>query len=287
MTSTPCGWRSGRCSSCRPTSGSRGRWPWAAAATPWTAEGGILTIYPDGLRERRSLPQGLLPIGLAPDPEGYRFLDRNTGVEYRLGADSVPLRLGALSLAPGEELDAARWQDGAWIVGLRDLRSRRFLLRRLDTGGAVTLFQSASADSVQRIPRYHLAGSAAGLLLTRLTAPFDLLLVDPARGTVDTIARPLADATRYGAVIDSSLYWRALPGVALDCGWLLTLTDLQSDRRLLLRYDAGRRLAKVTPLDAPFGVMAGRASEATLLAARRAGALELVWYQWRWVRDDP
>ena len=33
------------------------------------------------------------------------------------------------------------------------------------------------------------------------------------------------------------------------------------------------------------GLVAGRPAAATLLAARRAGAMELVWYAWRWDRE--
>lgn len=252
----------------------------------WSAESALLFMYPDGLRERRVLPPLLHPVGLAADPDGYRFLDRATGVEYRLGADSVPERIGAVPLAPGEELDAARWRDGGWTIGLRDTRARRFLVRRVDGAGVTTLFASAAADSVLLIPRYHLSETGSALLLTRLTAPFEVLRLTAATGTVDTLAVPFGDAALRLALPDTVAQWRALPAVALDCGWVLTLSDLQSDRRLLLRYDTAGGLAKVTPLDAPFGVMAGRPAEGTLLAARRAGELELVWYQWRWVRQD-
>ncbi|MDX2121600.1 MAG: hypothetical protein SF070_11170 [Gemmatimonadota bacterium] len=252
----------------------------------WSAESALLFMYPDGLRERRALPALLHPVGLAADPAGYRFLDRATGIEYRLGADSIPERIGAMPLAPGEELDAARWSDGAWTLGLRDTRARRFLVRRVDGAGVTTLFASAAADSVRHISRYHLSETGSALLLTRLTEPFEVLRLELATGRVDTLAVPFRDAALRAALPDTVAQWRALPAVALDCGWLLTLSDLRSDRRLLLRYDASGGLAKVTPLDAPFGVMAGRPAEGTLLAARRAGELELVWYQWRWVRQD-
>lgn len=252
----------------------------------WSAESALLFMYPDGLRERRALPAILHPVGLTADPAGYRFLDRATAVEYRLGADSIPERIGAVPLARGEELDAARWLDGAWIVGLRDTRSRRFLVRRVDGPAVTTLFSSAAADSVGLIPRYHLSEAGTALLLTRLTVPFEVVRLDPTTGTVDTIAVPFRAVELRAALPDTVVHWRALPAVSLDCGWLLTLSDLRSDRRLLLRYDDRGGLARVTPLDAPFGVMAGRPTEGTLLAARRAGGLELVWYQWRWVRED-
>ena len=80
--------------------------------------------------------------------------------------------------------------------------------------------------------------------------------------------------------------WRALPAVAIDCGLLLTLSDLTTDRRLLVRVNAEGQVVRVTPLDAPLGLMASLPGEATVLAARRVGALELVWYDWRWIRES-
>ncbi|MBK7922864.1 MAG: hypothetical protein IPJ95_04420 [Gemmatimonadetes bacterium] len=64
---------------------------------------------------------------------------------------------------------------------------------------------------------------------------------------MDTLATPAADPAVRAALPDTLAGWRALPAVALDCGWLLTLTDLTSDQRLLLRYDAAGALARVTP----------------------------------------
>lgn len=251
----------------------------------WTAEGGVLAVYPDGLRGRRELPVELRPVGLTPEGAGYRFLDRATGVEYRLGPDSAPVRLGTVILGRGVELDAARRAAGAWIVAVRDLATRRFELRRIAGPVSVPLFTSPAADSIHHIPRYHLDRSRRGLLLTRLTAPFEVLRLDPVSGALDTLVRPLAEAPLRAALPDSLGRWRALPIIEIDCGWLLTLSDLGTDQRVLVRLDAGGRLAKVTPLEVPFGVMAGEAEAATLLAARRAGGLELVWYRWRWVRD--
>ncbi|MBK9690866.1 MAG: hypothetical protein IPO73_04110 [Gemmatimonadetes bacterium] len=251
----------------------------------WAADGTIFEVDPGGVRLERHLPRDLRPVGLTPVPGGFRFLDLRTGTEYQLGADTLPAVLGRVPLAPGQELDGARWVDDGWLLAVRDTLARRFLLRRVATGGAHTVYASSVADTVPRIPRYHLSPAGPALLLTHLTAPFEVLRVDPRTGGVDTLATPAADPAVRAALPDTLAGWRALPAVALDCGWLLTLTDLTSDQRLLLRYDAAGALARVTPLAVPFGLVAGRPAAATLLAARRAGAMELVWYAWRWDRD--
>lgn len=251
----------------------------------WAADGTIFEVDTAGVRGERRLPRNLRPVGLTPVPGGFRFLDLRTGVEYRLGADTLPVETGRVPLAPGEELDAARLVGDAWVIAVRDTLARRFQLRRVTAGGARTLYTSPAADTVPRIPRYHLSPAGPALLLAHLTAPFEVLRIDPVAGQADTLAWPGQDPVVRAALPDTLSGWRAMPAVALDCGWLLTLTDLASDRRLLLRYDAAGALARVTPLDAPFGLVAGRPAATTLLAARRAGAMELVWYRWRWDRD--
>lgn len=251
----------------------------------WAADGTIFEVDREGVRNERHLPRALRPVGLTPVPGGFRFLDLRTGTEYLLGADSLPAVVGRVPLARGEELDGARWADAAWLIAVRDTLTRRFELRGVTAAGARTLYASPVADTVPRIPRYHLSPAGPALLLTHLTAPFEVLRVDPRTGGVDTLATPAADAAVDAALPDTLAGWRALPAVALDCGWLLTLTDLASDQRLLLRYDPAGTLARVTPLEAPFGLVAGRPAAATLLAARRAGAMELVWYAWHWDRD--
>jgi hypothetical protein len=73
--------------------------------------------------------------------------------------------------------------------------------------------------------------------------------------------------------------------VALDCALLVTLADLTSDHRVMVRYGVDGTVAQRTPVAAPIGLMARLPGEATVLAARRTGELELVWYDWHWIRE--
>jgi len=129
-----------------------------------------------------------------------------------------------------------------------------------------------------------LSPAGGSVLVTELMAPFRLVRLNPTSGRADTLAAALGNLGAAMIPGDSLPTWRALPAVALDCAVLLTLSDLGSDQRLLLRYDSAGRVARVTPLEAPLGMVTALGG-ASLLAARRAGELELVWYSWRWVRD--
>ena len=119
------------------------------------------------------------------------------------------------------------------------------------------------------------------VLLTEVRSPFLVIRVSLADGTADTLRTPPLPIPR-----DSLHLWRARPAIALDCGTLVSVASLAGDQRLLLRWDGADDLVKVTPLTAPFGLVARLPGERALLAARRAGGLELVTYRWQWSPDS-
>ena len=242
---------------------------------------GELFLVRDGALTQGKLPDNTRPAGMAITPDGLRFIDMIEGREYLRRDDGTLVPGAAVPLAMAQVIDEALWYRGAWYLGIRDLTRRSFVLRRMD---GAELFRSAPSDSVRTIQRYHLSPSSRGVLLTGTMAPFAVLRLDPEAPRVDTLSPVLQDAA-LSPVRDSASHWRALPAVSLDCTLLLTLSDLTTDRRLLVRYGASDQVEQVTPLEAPLGLIARVPGEDAVLAARRAGDLELVWYDWHWVRE--
>lgn len=252
--------------------------------TLWSANGEIFAIDQKRTLIRIQLPDTIRPAGMTVTPDGIRILDLLNGREYLRHPDGTFTLTGQVRLGMADQIDQALWRKDGWIIGLRDLASRRFVVRRFfDTTGQ-ELFRSAPSDSVKTIQRYHLSDSKRGLLLTRTMSPFTVIRLDPASGIADTL-QSLADGSTLAIPPDSLAHWRALSAVALDCTLLLTLSDLTADRRILVRYGADDRVAQATQLDAPLGLIARLPGEDAVLAARRAGELELVWYDWHWVRE--
>jgi len=251
----------------------------------WSAGGDLFSIDRERSLTRILLPDSIRPAGVGLTDGGIRLLDQATGRDYLLRPDGAIEQVGQAHLGMAEQLDQALWRRGGWILALRDLASRRFVVRRSFPGDKRELFRSAQSDSIKTIHRYQITESSRGLLLTRSMAPFTVIRLDPSSGATDTLAAPLASLDQVNLPADSLFHWRALPAVALDCTLLLTLSDLSSDRRLLVRYGAGDRVERVTELDAPLGLVARLPGEDAVLGARRAGELELVWYDWRWVGE--
>jgi hypothetical protein len=257
----------------------------AGSLALWSAGGEVFSIDRARALTRLQLPDSIRPAGVAITGDGLRLLDQATGRDFLFRPDGRVELAGQARLGMAEQLDQAVWQPGGWILGLRDLAARRFVVRRSSPADQAELFRSAPSDSLKTIQRYQLTESGRGFLLTRTMAPFTVIRLDPSSGIADTLAAPLVSSTGIDIPMASLSHWRALPAVAIECTVLLTLSDLTADRRLLVRYGADDEVKRVTELDAPLGLMARLPGEEGLLAARRTGELELVWYDWHWVRE--
>lgn len=264
------------------------------------ATGDLLIWFPDqsALRFTRSgatiplsLPPEVTITALAPGPEpgGVTILDGAAGTLLRLDRDG---RLAASDRIPrfeGEAVDVAVRAGDRWVIGSRDLLRRRYVLRRLEPGGGETiLYATEPAPSVAGVPRFQLTADGAAVLLAELMAPFRVHRVPldpgPARDYQPVLAGGRADL-----VADTALaLWRSLAALPLDCGAIQTVADLSSLSRLLVRYDGAGRVARVARVEAPLGLMLSLPEDRMLVGARRTGAggsaLELVFYEWRWVR---
>lgn len=245
----------------------------------WSVAGELLAVDASRALARTRLPDTLTPAGLALSGDTLRFLDLASGREFRVVAGRVEPTGGGVTLGADVLLEQAVWSGGEWVVAVREVTTGALIVRG---PGPEPRYRAAAGPDRGTLRRLQLSPAGATVLVTELMAPFRVVRVHPS-GRADTLAAAL-DRPVPGLPEGALSHWRALPAVALDCAVLLTLTDLQSDRRLLARYDAAGRVVRVTPLEAPLG-MVTTLGTASLLAARRAGELELVWYTWRWVRD--
>lgn len=264
------------------TSGIQG---WAAdrsgAVALWSVAGELLAINARRTLARTRLPDTLTPAGLALSGDTLRFLDLASGREFRVRAGEVEVTGVGVALAPGVLLEQAVWAGSQWVVAVREVATGALIVH---AAGSQARYRAAPSPEPGALRRLQLSPAGAEVLVTELTAPFRVVRLDPSTGQADTLAPALGSLGSATIEADSLGLWRALPAVALDCAVLLTLSDLRSDQRLLVRYDATGRVVRATRLEAPLGMVTALGGE-SLLAARRAGELELVWYSWRWVRD--
>jgi hypothetical protein len=253
--------------------------------TLWSPAGELLMVDASRRLTTYQLPDTIAPVGVVPaGVDGFRLIDTRTGREMLARTTGTLESVGDDLRGPGEVIERAVPSGDGWILGLLDLGARQYVVRRVGPESSRTLFRSAAADSAIRIPRYNLTDASGSLLLTLGSSPFTVLRYDSASSGFRPLPAPLATQPTL-LPADSLRTWRAVSTVALDCTLLLTLSDLTSDQRLLVRYGADDRVERITRVNAPIGLMARIPGAQTVLAARRAGELELVWYDWRWVRE--
>lgn len=74
----------------------------------------------------------------------------------------------------------------------------------------------------------------------------------------------------------------ALPTMRLDRGYLLQLSELSGDRRLIILIDDTGELVRSTTIEVALGFMASEPDSRLLLAFRDVGKQEFVLYRWTW-----
>ncbi len=258
----------------------------------WGPDQNVVRLTRGGERNQVALPPEVTITALVagPEPGGLTVLDGMAGAALRLDGAGQVVGRDPLPRFEGEVVDAAVFVGGRWVTGSRDLLRRRYVLRRLDAEGkSALLFATEPAPSVSAIPRFHLTATGREVLMAEFMAPFRVRRL-PLEGGEPREYETVLAGERQRLVPDSALrLWRSLAALPLDCGTIQTLADLSGLTRLLVRYDDAGHVARVARIEAPLGLMLSLPEARELIGARRVGTqaseLELVFYQWRWVRD--
>lgn len=230
------------------------------------------------------------PIAVAPsDSSGtFEMLDAG-GRLYRLTLDGRVLSIHRLPLT--DTLTAALSRSDTWWIVTIDPRRSLRLTQYMDTRPALSVtLAMARSDSVLQLWNggLHLIESPIGFALLTARAPFELTSLTEAGHTSSSLrlgeAPELAVHLRPHAPrrpADFPPDWRALSPVVLDSLLLVTIADVNSDRRLLALVHLRDGVRRVTELNVPIGLI-GIGSQGEILAARRTDQFELVRYGWKW-----
>jgi hypothetical protein len=179
---------------------------------------------------------------------------------------------------------AVRGADAWYVVGRG--RTGATVLASLSPSGQVLRQDELlpPPDSSTPNPTIQLVRSPSGALATLAGPPYTTWTV-----TAGTPPRLLAlripMLATGSADPNSAPIWVSLPPLPIDSFLVRTFSDLRSDRRLLVLYDASGAIVRETALDAALGLIESQQERHLLVGLRKIPGTELVFYQWRWKTD--
>ena len=162
--------------------------------------------------------------------------------------------------------------------------------------GALHVNQILHGDSVKviaRLPRpaeridtvtvpIRVSEFGSGIIVTLTRAPFTSTAIEYG-GSPILRFNPFRDDSVASVVGKTGQrFWVSSPLVALDSGYIQTLSHLSSDQRFFIRYDESGAIESRVVIQAALAVVAASPKLKEVIFARRVNSLQLVRYRWTW-----
>lgn len=240
------------------------------ALTLWSTESRVLIRL--SMRTRRMdqvlLPHDLTPRYVAPLGDGaYEIISAVPHSLFLFESDgTVP---HSLNLTTDALLDARHGSEG-WEV----------LTRASDRGGTIRTLDGTELHRTPHTGWLRRYGSLT--IVSQPEPPFRITTFNPSTGTGSTF-RPFAEmlATAMGRPDSQALQGLvALPALALDHGFLQTLSDVRSNTRVIVVYSEDGSVLSHQTLDVPMAFVESMPERRLAWAVRRTNVLEVLEYRW-------
>lgn len=171
---------------------------------------------------------------------------------------------------------AATYVAAYWFVAGRDRDGHPLVMRLAETSATQLPLPARLRHDLEH--EWHLSAGNEGLLITQITSPFEVTELDINDGRVIARFAPTDPAVRLG---DDS--WVSMAVVRIGDGYLQTLADQTTDRRLIIVYDNRHRVRTMKSLTAPFGIVSSSPEKGVLVGGRWTKGPEYVLYTWNWI----
>lgn len=252
----------------------------------WSSSSGAFMFDRTRGPHRLRLPRGARPIsGRFVGRAHVSIVDAANRTVITMSGDRI-VSTRPLKVPAGERIVTAALRNDTVTFGTT---------RPAEHGGAFRLY-TAYPNGVSRLRRifptppapplgtpYTLLVLPGKIVVAETFPPFHLHLLEENAADVKEIATLsdsamslLADLTQPGSM------WRGLPLVPLDSSMVMTLSDLTSNSRLLIRLSWTGGPQEVTALTMPFALVGAAPTAPLLIGMREVGHAELVVYGWSW-----
>lgn len=238
---------------------------------------------------RASVPPNSLPLAMivtehdelvtiTNDPPA---LNRFSGSGEVLNIDYIPVH--------GQVVDAMYTPALGWAALLSTPESTLMVALRAPATDHWTLLPVDPTATSSEQPM-HVTLTPTEVLLTVVRSPHTVYSVRRIGGQVTTFHQsdPSSSAasrdTASGAIPTAP--WISLPTLSLDGGYLQTLSDTGSDRRIFVRYDQNGVEVDRRSIGVPLAFSAATTDgeKGLLWGGRQLNDLEIVRYKWRWTQ---
>lgn len=234
------------------------------------------TLVSDG---EWTLPDTVPPLAAWSGVDRIEVVTSNPPAIHFFGDGGTPSGSQPIA-AEGIVLEAARGREG-WYILLETIATGELTVRF--PGGresrAAPSYGGLTLDDRERVER---------VWLTELRYPFgvyDLTDGDKTKAAMQPDPQTL-DGLLSMSGAEGSSNWASLPVVVLEGGFLQTLADLSSDRRVFIVYGPGGEVLSANPLDVPLGLLVSANNLPRIYGARRTNILEIVEYSYRWDHES-
>jgi len=200
---------------------------------------------------------------------------------------AIPVRGGAPTIVPaiwaGVVVEATPVDDG-WLL-LAVARTGDLVVETLNGFGHVTRTEALSkafgnVALGQRVTaNWRIATGPTGAVIDHINPPITVGAPGSSLPTLLAIVR-----TDAGLTFNLRLpNWLASPVLTLDDNErLISVADLSSDVRLLIRLDSLGQPTHTTAIDTPFGLLASSTTRKEIMAIRETDRSEVVIYKYAW-----
>jgi len=227
-----------------------------------------------------------IDIGLGMVPVGGQLLANGQAIELVDGENGRVVRYDTSGVVIGEydipqigdsiRLEDASFTRLALYVGGRSPSSSYVVLKVVPPQFQLLAeFPGSSTEPRQ----FHLSAYGDHVLVTEQDPPFSTVVLGRGRSRDRIVPGQAA-----GLHSDSSSTSRyvSLPMIALDHGFIQTISNIKSDDRIILLFNKAGRFLRKHAIPVPMGFMAASVETQTVLAMRVTDRAELVLYEWRW-----
>lgn len=256
----------------------------ATAIVAWTADGSTIVLFANrDATVRIAVPQLQRPLAVRAMPNGLlRIVDAASESCLTASWRGGVMTRSSLHRA-GQSIVAAEITDTFVYVVEADRQGSFTLTERSGCAGSprkIAKWVGRIAESQREFAPPLLTVTSPHVLATERNWPFEVRRIHLGTGRIERHVIGVEDREQLPiAPLATSARWLAGPVLPLDDGYVSTVIDLNSDRRVIVLFDRHLRVKRTRTIDSPMGFIASEPHTGRLFAVLYGAAQKLIAFE--------